>query len=182
MAGNIVQDKAEAVFVAYGSNLSSVPATASQAFARVVKNLRDRGLIVNKYSRLWRSRAWPDPSDPSYINAVIEIRTCLNPFELLYILHEIEGDFGRRRDGKPYAPRVLDLDLIAYGQRIIDGESGLIVPHPRAHDRAFVMGPLSEIAPGWQHPRLQRSAVELYATACIGRDAHALAEDDPEAL
>ena len=73
----------------------------------------------------------------------------------------------------PNAPRTLDLDLIAYG-REISAARGLILPHPRAHDRLFVMGPLAEIAPGWVHPVLGRTAAELVVSATVGRDARPL--------
>ena len=89
------------------------------------------------------------------------------------VLHDLEAEAGRVREGKSNAPRTLDLDLIAYGNRIID-DDGLVVPHPRAHDRAFVMGPLSEIAPDWVHPVLKKSALDLYRATTIGRDAHPL--------
>ena len=87
------------------------------------------------------------------VNAVLKGHTELTPAAVLKLLHDIEAAAGRTRDtAAPTAPRTLDLDLIAYGDEIID-EGGLIVPHPRAHDRAFVMGPLAEIGPDWVHPR-----------------------------
>jgi 2-amino-4-hydroxy-6-hydroxymethyldihydropteridine diphosphokinase len=162
------------VFIAYGSNLSAGPVTASQAFDEVVKNLQVRGLIVNRISRLWASKAWPNPDDPSYVNAVLQIATDLQPTELMSLLHDMEREAGRVRDGRLNAPRVLDLDLIAFGDIIMSGETGLILPHPRAADRAFVMGPLAEIAPDWVHPVLQRTATELLSAATIGIDAYPL--------
>lgn len=171
------QDNA-AVFIAYGSNMSSGRQTASQAFDHVVKTLGSEGVFVNKISRLWRSVAWPDPADPPYVNAVLWVDANLEPIELMALLHELEHAAGRVRTGARNAPRVLDLDLIAYGRQVLAGENGLILPHPRAADRAFVMGPLAEIAPGWVHPVLQRTAASLYEDAQIGRDAYPLDEDD----
>ncbi len=84
-------------------------------------------------------------------------------------LLEVERTFGRTR-GAPNAPRTLDLDLIALGRSVI-GESGLTVPHPRAHERLFVMGPLAEVAPQWVHPVLGRTARALAADARIGPGA-----------
>jgi 2-amino-4-hydroxy-6-hydroxymethyldihydropteridine diphosphokinase len=81
----------------------------------------------------------------------------------------IEDVFGRHR-GAANQPRTLDLDLIAYG-RLIRNAPGLTLPHPRAHLRRFVMGPLAEIAPEWRHPVLAKSAAELAAQATIGVDA-----------
>jgi len=171
MAG---EDKKMSVFIAYGSNLLSGPVTASQAFGEVVKALQGRGLFVNKISRLWSSKAWPNPDDPPYVNAVIQIATDLQPIELMVVLHDLERESGRIRDGRLNTPRVLDLDLIAYGDQVMRGEKGLILPHPRAADRAFVMGPLAEIAPDWVHPVLRKTATELFKSATVGLDAYPL--------
>ena len=77
--------------------------------------------------------------------------------------------FGRKR-GLANAPRTLDIDLIAYGRRVIDAP-GLSLPHPRAAERRFVMGPLAEIAPDWMHPTLDQTAAELAEQASVGADA-----------
>nr|MEA2797514.1 2-amino-4-hydroxy-6-hydroxymethyldihydropteridine diphosphokinase [Phenylobacterium sp.] len=84
-------------------------------------------------------------------------------------LFAIERRFGRIR-GDSNAPRTLDLDLIAHGREVID-RPGLILPHPRAHERLFVMGPLAEIAPAWRHPVSGKTAAELARDATVGRDA-----------
>jgi 2-amino-4-hydroxy-6-hydroxymethyldihydropteridine diphosphokinase len=82
---------------------------------------------------------------------------------------EVEAEFGRHR-GARNAPRTLDLDLIAFGRRVVEAP-GLTLPHPRAHERRFVMGPLAEIAPAWRHPVTGRTAADLAAAATVGRDA-----------
>lgn len=174
-------DDNAAILIAYGSNLPSAAAfperqSASQAFAQVVKTLQERGLIVNRISSLWRSLAWPDTSDPPYVNAVIQVHTELSPAELLERLHEIEYSAGRVR-GKRNAPRVLDLDLIAYGRTILNNGS-IILPHPRAHERAFVMGPVAEILPDWSHPILKETSASLWKKANIGADAYPLPTAD----
>ncbi len=107
------------------------------------------------------------------MNAVIQVETELSPAALLSLLHEVEYSAGRVRE-KRNAPRVLDLDLIAYGLTIMN-EGGIILPHPRAHERAFVMGPLAEILPGWYHPVLGETAATLWKAAKIGADAYPLA-------
>jgi 2-amino-4-hydroxy-6-hydroxymethyldihydropteridine diphosphokinase len=181
MSPKVCNDGNSAILIAYGSNLPSTVAfptrqSASQAFAQLVKTLQERGLIVNRISSLWRSLAWPDTSDPPYLNAVIQVETELTPAELLGLLHEVEYKAGRVRE-KRNAPRVLDLDLIAYNH-IVMTEGSIILPHPRAHERAFVMGPLAEILPNWHHPVLEVTALELWKSAQIGRDAHPLLEAD----
>ena len=120
-------------------------------------------------SEFWRSAAWPDPTDPPYFNAVVMVDTHQAPNRIMERLLELEGRFGRRRD-RANGARTLDLDLIAAG-RVTSDAAALVLPHPRAHLRRFVMGPLAQIAPGWRHPVLDRSAAELAALATVGADA-----------
>ena len=120
-------------------------------------------------SRWWSSAAWPDPNGEEYRNGVAIVEANVPPQAVLEALFAIEREFGRIR-GQPNAARTLDLDLIAYGRQVVDGPD-LILPHPRAHERLFVMGPLAEIAPDWVHPRSGRSATQLAASATVGRDA-----------
>jgi 2-amino-4-hydroxy-6-hydroxymethyldihydropteridine diphosphokinase len=157
----------QAIIVALGSNMPGQYASSQALLEAVLGALNAAGLKVIRRSGWWRSAAWPDPSDPSFFNGVAIVETALAPAEALAALHGIESQFGRRR-GEANAPRTLDLDLIAYG-RVVSTEPAL--PHPRAQDRWFVMGPLGEIAPSWRHPTLGRTAAELGPLAKIGRDA-----------
>jgi 2-amino-4-hydroxy-6-hydroxymethyldihydropteridine diphosphokinase len=120
-------------------------------------------------SSWWRSAAWPDPNEPEYRNGVAFVETAMPPHRVLEALSSIEQAFARKRIARN-APRTLDLDLIAYGRQVLD-EPRLTLPHPRAHERRFVMGPLAEIAPGWRHPLSGETAQALAATAPVGRDA-----------
>jgi 2-amino-4-hydroxy-6-hydroxymethyldihydropteridine diphosphokinase len=89
---------------------------------------------------------------PRFLNGVAALDTELSARDLLEVLLELERRFGRRREGAvPQGPRTLDLDLLLYGEAEID-EPGLAVPHPRLHERAFVLGPLAEVAPGLEVP------------------------------
>jgi 2-amino-4-hydroxy-6-hydroxymethyldihydropteridine diphosphokinase len=100
------------------------------------------------------------------------VRADGGPEAVLAALMAVEAGFNRRR-GMRNAPRTLDLDLIAHGRKVIDTPA-LTLPHPRAHERLFVMGPLTQIAPAWRHPVLGRTAAELAARATVGRDAEPL--------
>ncbi len=155
--------------VALGSNLPGEFGASRNLLQAAIADLKASGFEVLRVSRWWRGRAWPDPSHPEYLNGVALVETALTPSEAMARLLAIEERFGRTR-GLPNAPRTLDLDLISLGSALID-EPGLALPHPRAHQRRFVMGPLAEIAPDWRHPASGLTAAELAASAEVGADA-----------
>lgn len=159
----------DAIIVALGCNDCGAWVDCREALEAALARFRAEGIDVVARSSWWRSAAWPDPTDPPFLNGVVIVRTEHDPHALMAALGRIEEAFGRRR-GVANAPRTLDLDLIAYG-RLTGDLDGLILPHPRAAVRKFVMGPLAEIAPGWGHPGGQGSAMDLAARAEVGRDA-----------
>ncbi|MBF0167928.1 MAG: 2-amino-4-hydroxy-6-hydroxymethyldihydropteridine diphosphokinase [Alphaproteobacteria bacterium] len=147
------------ILIALGANLPSFVGAPEATFDAALKTLAEAGDIgLLARSRLYRSPAWPDASQPEYRNAVARIETCLDCVALLARLHDIEERFGRVRD-KPNQPRPLDLDLLDYDS-LIRNESPLL-PHPRMSERAFVLLPLREVAPGWRHPVSNASPDEL---------------------
>jgi 2-amino-4-hydroxy-6-hydroxymethyldihydropteridine diphosphokinase len=157
------------IVVALGSNLAgnfpSVEALLDAAVARMAA----AGLRVVGRSSWWRSASWPDARLPDYRNGVVVVETRLDPHAVLLVLREIESEFGRHRS-VANAPRTLDLDLIAHGRTVMD-DAELTLPHPRAAERLFVMGPLAEVVPDWVHPVMGQTAVELAAAASVGTDA-----------
>ena len=159
----------DAIVVALGGNLAGDYPSLEALLEAAVLAFPGAGLSILRRSSWWRSAAWPDPGAPAYLNGVAIVETGLAPRALLAQLLALEATFGRSR-AEPNAPRTLDIDLIAYGRSVID-QPGLTVPHPRAHERLFVMGPLAEIAPEWVHPVLGSTAAELAASATIGVDA-----------
>ena len=157
------------VLIALGSNLSGGFDSSKALLEAAVARLSAVGLRVVKRSSWWRSAAWPDPTAPDYLNGLAIVETGLRPAEVMVALAEIEREFGRER-GERNAARTLDLDLIAYRRRVLDGPD-LTLPHPRAAERLFVMGPLAEIVPDWRHPVLGETAAALARHATVGCDA-----------
>jgi len=159
----------DAVLIALGSSLAGGFASREALLEAALDDFPAAGLKLLKRSAWWRSASWPDPGMPDYLNGLALVETALSPRQTLAALRRIEAAFGRRRD-LANAPRTLDLDLIAHGRAVLD-EPDLILPHPRAHERLFVMGPLAEIAPEWRHPLLGETAAELARKASVGADA-----------
>jgi 2-amino-4-hydroxy-6-hydroxymethyldihydropteridine diphosphokinase len=157
------------VVIALGSSLGGRFGFPEAVIAAALDRLPAAGFEVLARSTLWRSTSWPDPTQPDYINAVAIVETPFGPAEALARLHAIEAEFGRVRADRN-APRTLDLDLIAHGRTVVAGPE-LTLPHPRAAERLFVMGPLAEIAPNWRHPVTGETADVLAAHASVGRDA-----------
>ena len=129
---------------AYGSPLETCEAAIAALDGRA-------GVRVVRRSRWFESAPVPMSDQPWYVNGACMVKTHLDAATLLRQLHDIEAEFGRIR-GEKNAPRVLDLDLLAYDDLVSDSSIGMEIPHPRLHERAFVLLPLRDLAPGWRHP------------------------------
>ncbi len=133
-------------YVGLGSNLGGREAM----IGRAVELLGDEVIAV---SSLLETEPWGYVDQPRFVNAVARLETSRTPRELLDRLLEIERELGRSREGPRFGPRTIDLDLLVYGDERID-EPGLTVPHPRLHERAFVLEPLAELDPALVVPGL----------------------------
>ena len=154
--------------IALGSNMAGDWGSPGELLEGAIRALEKNGITVTARSRLWRSAAWPDPGAAEYRNAVVLVETKMTPASLMAKLHEIERAFGRER-GEPNAPRTLDLDLVAYGGQVSPGPP--VLPHPRATERRFVMGPLAELLPDWTDPVGGETARVLADHAPVGKDS-----------
>ena len=176
--------------IALGSNM---PARGARYPAETLRAAlsRLRSLGRARPSRVYVTPAFPAGSGPDFVNACASLVTDLAPRALLERLHAIEAANGRRR-GPRWGPRTLDLDLLAYGDAVLPSCAAwarwarlpaasqtvlaprrLILPHPRMHERAFVLVPLADVAPDWRHPVTGRS-VRAMLDALPGEDRRAI--------
>ena len=149
-------------FIGLGANLGDPEAQVRRAIAALGELPRTRLLAA---SSLYRSAPVGVAAQPDFINAVAGVETLLGARELLEELLTTEVRFGRERPF-PGAPRTLDLDLLLYGDQTFD-EPGLVVPHPRMHERAFVLMPLADVAADISIPR--KGSVKTLLAACRGQ-------------
>jgi 2-amino-4-hydroxy-6-hydroxymethyldihydropteridine diphosphokinase len=146
------------IFIALGANIPSEAGPPAKTLAAALAALARAGVEIEAVSPFYETEAWPDSTDPPFLNAVAAIRTRLQPVALLTLLHEVETDLGRKRS-VANAPRSLDLDLLDYGGAILDGP--VILPHPHIGERRFVLEPLKAVAPHWRHPVSGRDVNDL---------------------
>ncbi len=146
---DISEKQAKKVFLAIGSNLGNKKINIEKAKYKLQNNF----IKILRSSSSYESFSWPDTTKPKFINIVIKIKTTLSPIKLLKLCNKIELEIGRKRFGKN-EPRVCDIDIIDYDQKIIrlKKPNDLIIPHPRMKKRNFVLLPLYEIAKNWKHP------------------------------
>lgn len=152
-----------AILIAIGGNLVGPGGTSPLANCRAAATAMDgmRGLRLVALSRWWLSAPIPESGQPDYVNGVARLEGGIAPEVLLEALQAIERAAGRE-PGERNAARPLDLDIIAMGV-LRRRQPDPVVPHPRAHLRAFVLAPLAEVAPGWVHPEIGRSVEALLA-------------------
>ncbi|MSO65934.1 MAG: 2-amino-4-hydroxy-6-hydroxymethyldihydropteridine diphosphokinase [Alphaproteobacteria bacterium] len=149
------------ILIALGANLASPAGPPAATLRAAVAEMPTHGVAVTALSRFYRSAPVPASDQPDFINAVAIVRSALEPKALLDALLAIERHFGRERRVR-WAARSLDLDLLAYDDQVVH-EAALTLPHPRLHERAFVLAPLCELAPAWRHPLLGLGACQFLA-------------------
>ena len=170
------------IILGIGANLPNSkigPARASCGVA--LDKLEKSDVYIDQRSPWYKSRPVPISNQPWYVNGVVTVATSLPPSALMRRLLAIEANLGRER-GEPNAPRTLDLDIIAYGDRVIDdvgvSDLQLQIPHPRMHLRSFVINPLCDISPTWVHPVFQRAAAALRDDLPLDQTIRKMADAD----
>lgn len=149
------------ILIGLGANLASDAGPPADTLKRALGELERQDVEIRHVSFFYKTPAWPDPADPAFVNAVAAVQSRLQPVELLMLLHGVETALGRLRSA-PNAPRTLDLDLLDYDGRVVDTPQ-LTLPHPRLASRSFVLVPLRDVAPDWQHPVSGQGLAELLA-------------------
>ena len=150
-------------YIGLGANLPFEGMSGPALLAQALSAVDAAGFIPLAVSNVWQTAAWPPSDQPDFYNAVAAVETGdVSPQVLFQSLRAIELRFGRERRER-WAARTLDLDIIA-----MDGVAGVFdevtIPHPRMHERAFVLAPLAEVAPDWRHPVSGLTAADLLKT------------------
>ena len=141
-------------YIALGTNLGDRLANLRSAIESFAPELR-----VTRESTIYETPPWGFTDQPAFLNMVIEAETNLDPRALLVYLKKKEDELGRVKNFRN-GPRLIDLDILFYDDLIMN-EENLIIPHPRLHQRAFVLMPLADIAPELEHPLLEKTIIEL---------------------
>jgi len=144
------------IFLGLGSNVGNRGANLRDAIGLIEKNI---GKVAKK-SHVYETQPWGEPNQDPFYNQVIMVNSTLDPRELLDRISRAERDLGRERKEK-WGPRVIDIDILFYGKRVIR-DKGLEIPHPDLHKRGFVLVPMMEISPEFEHPVLGKPIDELY--------------------
>lgn len=149
------------ILIGIGSNLASDAGPPLATCRSALERVEAHGIRVVSRSPWYETAPVPASDQPWFVNGAAKLETALNPMELLSCLLAIETAFSRAR-GAPNAARTLDLDLLAYNDEVRgEEEPAPILPHPRLHERPFVLVPLRDLVPNWLHPTLKVSPGEL---------------------
>ena len=143
------------VYLSFGSNVGDRGANIKSA----LKYLNDLGVKKKKLSSLYETEPWGNTNQSAFLNIAGIFETAFSPLELMNKILSIENLMGRRRE-KKWEPRIIDIDILFYGNEIVNA-NGLIIPHPETEKRKFVLIPLAEIASEFIHPVLKKTMREL---------------------
>ncbi len=144
------------VYIGIGSNLGNREENIVNAIARIGKH---KGIYLVTRSGLYVTKPIGGPPQPDYVNCVAELKTEVEPLKLLETFKMIELELGRK-PGVRWGPRIIDIDILLYGNRVIN-EDNLKIPHESMHERIFVLEPLCEISPELIHPVLKKTIFKL---------------------
>ena len=160
---DLLENQVKLIYLAIGSNLGNKKHNIEKTKFELLFNK----IEITKCSSYFETESWPDKSNPKFINIIIEVRTNLNPLNLLKICKLIEKKLGRKKSLKN-TPRPCDIDIIDYKQIILNVNNDyLTLPHPRISKRNFVLLPLFNINKSWKHPKSKKKIVNLVSSLSI---------------
>jgi 2-amino-4-hydroxy-6-hydroxymethyldihydropteridine diphosphokinase len=162
-------------YIGIGSNMGDRQAYCEEA-VRLISSFPKTSLVT--VSSLYETAPLERADQEWFINCVAAVRTTLSPLELLHACQEVELSLGRKRSVR-FGPRTIDLDILFYGDQIIH-ETDLTIPHSRAHERRFVLEPLAEIAPEFEHPALRKTASQILQEMRSHQEVRRLAPFHPK--
>lgn len=177
--GGFLPQTRSIMLVAVGSNMDSAAGSPTETIHAGVELIKGAGGVIRSASRLYSTPAFPAGSGPDYVNGALAIETKWTPQEALKHLHAVEAELGRSRIVR-WEQRAIDLDLLAIGdlvhpnvdvmqawmdlpleQQKSSAPDEMILPHPRMHERGFVLVPLADVAPDWVHPILNQTVMQM---------------------
>ena len=167
------------ILIGIGSNVYPFKGKGLSTCLQAVCSLSKKGVKIVSQSRWIQSAPVPSSNQPWFTNGVARIHTSFGPESLLTVLHQVERVFSRVRT-VPNAPRALDLDLLAYHDLV--SRTSPILPHPRLHKRAFVVWPLAEIAPHWQHPTKGQTPLQMAIALPPGQRIRWMTMTEPQEI
>lgn len=178
---SVLKDMLNPVLLGIGANLPSPVGPPGVTIKESLKELARNNIALVSVSRLFQTPAFPPGSGADYVNAAVLCKTQIDAPAILAILNRVENKFGRTRQHR-WEPRTLDIDLLAVGDQVLPDPAThvtwrglgpeaqkarfpteLILPHPRLHERAFVLIPLADVAPDWVHPILRLNVLDMLA-------------------
>jgi len=163
---DILENQAKSIYLAIGSNLGNRFKNIEKAKFKLSQN----NIKILRSSSYYESLSWPDPKKPKFLNIVLDVKTNLNPNDLLEKCKKIEVDLGRKKT-KKNSPRECDIDLIDYLNKKTN--DNIILPHPRLHKRNFVLLPLFEINKNWIHP-ISKQHIKYLIFSLSNRDIRSI--------
>ena len=150
----MLEKRAKIIYLSVGSNLGN----RKKNIEKTKFELYSKGINIIKFSNYYETLSWPNPKNPKFYNIVLKVSSDLKMLELLKLCKQIEISLGRKKAPKN-SPRTCDIDIIDYNQKV--NANGINVPHPRMHQRNFVLIPLFEIEKTWKYPNSKRSIKNL---------------------
>jgi 2-amino-4-hydroxy-6-hydroxymethyldihydropteridine diphosphokinase len=145
----------EKIFLLMGTNFGDLKSNLTEALQRLAKN----GILVLKKSKIYKTKSWGKINQPDFLNMALEVQCNYEPTELLHVLKKIESNMGRKNNSPRWGSRIIDIDIVFYGDRVMKKED-LIIPHKEFYNRPFALKLLAEIAPAFIPPNSDKPLKE----------------------